>query len=149
MGLCLYIWKSSNTKLDHSPHRNKNKSKQGIRQLAFLRITLAKPQVNCTGRAKYQYRGMARLPFQELLKHFVVHNQNVIQDISVFFKRKVPSPFFMPNQLCGRGGRYGTLVRQALCTQRTRVRLQMTSDFQILCSKRAMDATASKHNLYL
>ena len=51
-------------KVNKSRDRKKNPAKD-IQKWFYLNVSTAKPQVNCPGRAKYHYRGMAWLPFQK------------------------------------------------------------------------------------
>ena len=59
-----YFWKSLNTKLDHSPHRNKNESIQGIRQLAYFIINIGKTlgKLHWKSKIQLQRNGMAAIP---------------------------------------------------------------------------------------
>ena len=59
-----YFWKSLNTKLGHSPHRIKNETIKGIRQLAYLKIVAGKTLGKLPWKSKVQLQrnGMAAIP---------------------------------------------------------------------------------------
>ena len=53
----------------------------------ICKLSLAKPLVNCPGRAKYHYRGIAWLPFQKDLKKQILKEEEIdmlaVQEIEV------------------------------------------------------------------